>query len=149
MRFSAFTLVCSLQSIHAGRLFTQGAHVEGATVGFLPKPALNANGVQATGDAVADAVDSAMACQRKAGSVAEPSARRNDRPAARRDARRAAFFAARKTVSTVTRARQTARASLKLSMMARARMRKINIPRDARVELVRPHLFTRARFETL
>src|SRR5262245_58558878 len=113
MRTAAFTLVRSLQSIHTGRLFTQGAHVEGATVGLLPKPALNANGVQATGDAVADAVDSAMACQRKAGSVAEPSARRNDRPAARRDARRAAFFAARKTVSTVTRARQTARASLK------------------------------------
>ena len=57
MRTAAFTLVRSLQSIHAGRLFTQGAHVEGATVGLLPKPALNANGVQVTGDAVAHAVD--------------------------------------------------------------------------------------------
>src|SRR5215475_9205216 len=48
-----------------------------------------------------------------AGLVTEPSAGRNDRPAARRDVRRAACFGRAETVSTVTRARQTARASLK------------------------------------
>src|SRR5262245_3181950 len=62
-----------------------------------------------------------MACKqaRQAGAapapglVTEPSAGRNDRPAARRDVRRAAFFGRAETVSTVTRARQTARARLK------------------------------------
>src|SRR5262249_35094749 len=105
--------------------------------------------VQAIGEAVVDAVDSAMACQRKEGSSGGglgggtiSKTGRSTRGATGRSAgcrlRRA------ETVSTVTRARQTARASLKTFDDGARTHEENKIPRDARVELVRPHLFTRS-----
>jgi hypothetical protein len=74
--------------------------MEVAIGGVVAEARIEGKRVQAIGDAVADAVDSAAACKQAtqagaaatAGVVTEPSAGRNDRPAARRDARRGAFF---------------------------------------------------------